>query len=396
MKDVGVLLVQRAFRPAMGGASRRLEELAVLLAKHRGVGARIITLDDNDCNYPSILEVQRLRGDPLKVLARWKMVVGIALAIGRMKKKRKVLYINAPFVECGLLVLFARNLGVRVVLHLTLMGQDAPSDLERRSRYPGWLTRWLVKCLGKADLVLTMGDALREDAILYGWPAGRLLFLPHPKDETLYHPVASEIEKKQLRRSFGLKEDVVICGFVGFLVPRKGIEELVDAWKSFHRCHPETQLAICGPIEEYIKEWADNVLTELDPESFVYLGSLSAERVGEFLRCLDIFVFPSRQEGLPSALVEAMMTGLACVVTGLRGSTAELIDDELSGLLVPPRSPKSIVDAMERLVLDSALRKFLGQEAYARTEFFRSSQSARNLLRIILGGKIADPDDDGA
>ena len=79
----------------------------------------------------------------------------------------------------------------------------------------------------------------------------------------------------------------------------------------------------------------------------------------------DIVVCPSRFEGLPRSLMEAMGLGCAVIGTAVDG-IAEIIEHEVSGLLVPPRDPVALASAMERLAGDPALRARLGEAAASR------------------------------
>lgn len=81
----------------------------------------------------------------------------------------------------------------------------------------------------------------------------------------------------------------------------------------------------------------------------------------------DLFVLPSRWEGMPNALLEAQADGVACVATAVDGSR-EVIADGETGLLVPPDDPRALAEALARLLGDAALRRRLGDAARVRAE----------------------------
>lgn len=98
----------------------------------------------------------------------------------------------------------------------------------------------------------------------------------------------------------------------------------------------------------------------------------------------DAFVLPSRYEGFPNALVEAMAHGVAVITADCPSGPSEIVDDGVNGLLVSSESPRDITAAIERLVADDALRRRLGQAAReVRTRFAAVSVADRWLT--VLG-----------
>ncbi len=85
----------------------------------------------------------------------------------------------------------------------------------------------------------------------------------------------------------------------------------------------------------------------------------SRENIPELLAEWDIFVLPSRWEGLPLVIIEAMMAGLPVVATRV-GGVGELVEDGVTGLLVPPADPQALADALQRLLADPGLRRRMG------------------------------------
>ena len=83
------------------------------------------------------------------------------------------------------------------------------------------------------------------------------------------------------------------------------------------------------------------------------------EDVADLMAAADIFVLPSRFEGLPMSVIEAMLTGLPVVATNVRGP-AEQVVPELTGLLVPPGDASALAAALGRLAADAALRARMG------------------------------------
>jgi glycosyltransferase involved in cell wall biosynthesis len=98
----------------------------------------------------------------------------------------------------------------------------------------------------------------------------------------------------------------------------------------------------------------------------VQLCGLTAD-VGERLRAADLFVLPSRAEGLSNALLEAMAHGLPVVVSDVPGNV-DVVDDGVDGLVSPVGDPAALADRLEQLVADEPLRRRLGTAARAKIE----------------------------
>jgi glycosyltransferase involved in cell wall biosynthesis len=88
-----------------------------------------------------------------------------------------------------------------------------------------------------------------------------------------------------------------------------------------------------------------------------------SDAIEEVYRAADVLLLPSTREGLPNVVLEAMASGLACVVSRLPGVTEPLIADGESGLLIEPDDPAGFAGALTALLADAALRARLGARA---------------------------------
>ena len=118
-----------------------------------------------------------------------------------------------------------------------------------------------------------------------------------------------------------------------------------------------------GPFQEVLKE---QVTQSGLAEKIHFRGQQTRAQIADWLQRADVLSVPSipttsgRREGIPVVLMEAMSSGVPVVASDISG-IPELVENEVSGLLVPPRDPKAIADAMERLYDDPTLRQRLGQ-----------------------------------
>ena len=165
------------------------------------------------------------------------------------------------------------------------------------------------------------------------------------------------------RRSLGIDDDEVAIGFLGRLVLEKGLDilaEVIAALKARGVKHRVLMIGD-GPAREW---FAARV-----PEA-VFAGFQSGDALGQAVASMDIFFMPSVSETFGNVTAEAMACGVASVAARATG-TSDLIEDGISGFLVPPTDIAAYADAIARLVSDPTLRKDMGKAAHEHVQGYR-------------------------
>lgn len=163
-------------------------------------------------------------------------------------------------------------------------------------------------------------------------------------------------ERARARAALGFEGDTFVLGTLSRLSPEKGIHELLQAARESPRGRILWAIAGAGPLETDVSTAQNDVLR--------YVGYVDS--ADNFFAAIDVFVQPSRTEGLSLSLLEAMRSRLPIIATEV-GATALAIRDGIEGLLIPPRDPARLVEAALRLETD---RDFAGRLAVqARTRF---------------------------
>jgi len=163
------------------------------------------------------------------------------------------------------------------------------------------------------------------------------------------------------RASLGLGDDVVVVLCVAALEDHKGHETLLSAWERFAAQHPRAHLLLAGT-------GALRNALELRSGSLPRVRLLGfRDDIPDLLAAADVFVLTSHQEGLGTAVMDAMICGLPVVATRA-GGIPELINDEMDGLLAPVRDAVAVAERLERLLVDPALRIRLGTAARSTAE----------------------------
>jgi glycosyltransferase involved in cell wall biosynthesis len=149
--------------------------------------------------------------------------------------------------------------------------------------------------------------------------------------------------------------------FVGVLEHYKGIEELAEAWRIVTGRVPDATLQLVGRGTR--REVVERLVAEL-PGRTEWTEVLPTEGVARALDAATVLVLPSRSEGMGRVLVEAFCRGRAVVASRV-GGIVDLVRDGENGLLVPPRDPQALADAVSRVLADRDLAALLGAGAQA-------------------------------
>ncbi|MGR1580879.1 glycosyltransferase [Thalassobius sp. S69A] len=172
--------------------------------------------------------------------------------------------------------------------------------------------------------------------------------------------------------------------FVGRLAAVKGVPVLFEALKSLVQTHPDFHLTLIGDgPERHALEQSAGEMGLADHVSFV--GYKSQEEVAAALALHDLLVLPSFAEGVPVVLMEAMAATLPVVTTRIAG-VPELVEDGVSGLLVPPGDAAALQAALARVLSDPEAVERMGQAGRARVAAeFDIQQEAAWLGQLLRG-----------
>ena len=156
-------------------------------------------------------------------------------------------------------------------------------------------------------------------------------------------------------------------GTIGELHPIKGHHLLIEAYEHFVPYFPDSELVIIGEGQER-SALERQMRIEGVSDTTHLMGHLPDAAM--YLQAFDIFVLPSRSEGLPYVLLEAAQAGLAVVATAVGGSL-EIVTDETTGVLLPYGDRSLLTEALEYVAGDETLRQQLGTalKAYVEKEF---------------------------
>jgi starch synthase len=235
-----------------------------------------------------------------------------------------------------------------------------------------------------AGLIVGARTEVRRVTSAYGVPAGRVAWIPNPIDTDAWHPGDREVA----RRKLGIPALARVVAWHGRVaIWKKGLDVLLDAWEMLsRRGGDELHLLLVGSgrdagvLRTRLEasglrnvRWIDELLT-------------SPAEIGGLLAAADVYAFPSRHEGFPVALVEAIACGLPVVAadaTGVEDISGGAADG--AGVVVAREDAPALAAALESLLGDPERRRTLGLHARARAESrFSLDVVGSELARFLL------------
>jgi colanic acid/amylovoran biosynthesis glycosyltransferase len=213
---------------------------------------------------------------------------------------------------------------------------------------------------------------------------GKIFVVRTGVEPGVFHARRRPTESRRLR---------IVC--VASLEPYKGHSYLVEACALAHAAGLELECLLVGEGDE--RGAIERLVAARDLGASVRLvGARPRHQVSELVATADIFVLPSvvmrngKMEGLPVVIMEAMAAGTPVVATGISG-IPELVEDDVTGLLVPERDAPALARAMIRLAGDPDLRRQLAAAARERVlEDYDRRATTRRLAALIIGDRLRE------
>jgi glycosyltransferase involved in cell wall biosynthesis len=260
----------------------------------------------------------------------------------------------------------------------TIVRFDWMTPLPRYWNWPVWLSRFQT-----ARYLFPSESERRVFLEQHGRiPAQKTVVVPNAVDLQLFRPMngTSQPPVEGLR-----------VGFAGQWVPRKGITELLAAWRTVKSMLPAAELRLAGgpglwkaaETPQQAGESAALVWEMQDQGLLVSAGAIPRARMPEFWNSVHVAVVPSLYEPFGLVAIEALACGVPVVAT-TAGGLREIVVDGESGLLVPPGDSAALARALMSLLTDEFLRLRLAEGARRRARAFSLDRRSQELLQLFL------------
>ena len=289
------------------------------------------------------------------------------------EREIQIVHTNSNMILEGALA--AKLTGVQ---HLFLAHIDFQSNLPVYQRLP----------LDAASFARLMDDLSAGILAVSGYVRDTLCPpLPRERVTVVYnglemarYDTALATRDSSLRQSLGLADDAVIVVAAGRVTEDKGFDLLIEAAGQLCPVHPKTVFLLCGATEspDYQSALLQRI-EQLGLEDHVHLLGRRDDLPTVMVQS-DVFVLPSRREGHPYVLLEAMACNLPAVATRCGGVDETVVEGE-TGFVVPIGSAHALEERLSLLVADAELRTRMGESAARRVrEHFTAAQTAQGLF----------------
>jgi len=233
--------------------------------------------------------------------------------------------------------------------------------------------------LKRADRIIAISKSTKDDLINYlHIPPRKITVIPYGVEEK-FKPIPKEKCKKWVEVKWGIKGDFIL--YVGALSPNKNIPRLLKAFSLLtgKGVKDYLLLIVASLNTPYYKEFLFETQKLGIDKKIRWLGTQSHQELVYLYNACTLFIFPSLYEGFGLPPLEAMACG-APVITSNTSSLPEVVGD--AGILVDPKNPLEMQEAMRKILLSPSLREELSERAIKRAKEFSWLRTAKETLEV--------------
>ena len=306
---------------------------------------------------------------------RWQRMVWIFLLLFSLRKHKKeydVLHFHVLLWGGLLAAAWAKKNSIPTIYQSVLQGSDTPEPIKQEQ-----FGNLKLRLLNTFSLIIAISDQLKMDYINFGFPAAKVVMLMNSVETDLFHPLGSLRERQLIREKFSLPHSDKILLFTGSIIERKGIDLLTEAFLQIASDHPDLYLWLIGPVsksenaslnEDFVAKMKKQVSAAGLSDRVRFEGLISDRGdLAEAYQAADVFVFPSRKEGLPNVVLEAMSSGLPVIVSDLPGLKG-VVESGENGIVVPIGDTGALSAAISDILNNNVAVQRIGRNARSYIE----------------------------
>jgi len=351
--DLRVALFSGNYNYVRDGANQALNKLVGHLLD-RGVTVRVYSPTTDTPAFPPTGDLVSVPGVPLPGgRDEFKLARGLPASIRRDVEafRPNIVHLSAPDWLGHRALTWGRKHNIATFASMHTRFETYPQYYHLGFTVP-LVIHLLTRFYNRADQVVvpapSSGDLLR------GWGVTTPIGIwSRGIDHDRFNPQARSLE---WRRSLGIADDEVAIGFLGRLVLEKGLDIFADVMNELTRRNVRHRVMVIG--EGPARDW----FAERVPEA-VFTGFQSGDALGRAVASMDVFFNPSVTETFGNVTVEAMAAGVPVVAANATGAM-DLVQDGVTGFLVPARDVGAYADAIGRLAQDDDLRRAAGRAGH--------------------------------
>ena len=346
MKPRGMMVIHQ-FRPITNGAELQAERLAIRLVQ-RGHEMQVFT----ELRVPGSLPEEDLQGVKIHrtdfKMAYW-VFSGVENTFRYLTKARKsydILHVHQAFGHAVVSIVAAKIFKKRCIVKIACAGSYG--DLNVFSAFPGF--KRALPVLKRADCIIALSSDVEQELLEWGFAPKQIKRIPNGVD--------TEFFKRE--QPFPARDPVRFI-LIGRRTPQKGIDIALQAAQILRKEGLDGEFEIKFYGSDYSEHDYSSMAENLGVSSHVeFLPHQDAIR--DILHHAHSLILPSRAEGMPNVVLEAMSFELPVIASRVSG-VVDIINDQVDGLLIPSDEPRALANAMKRIILEPELSNQLGQQA---------------------------------
>ena len=327
-------MITHSFYPEYSGAANQCHNLSKKLINKKFEVFVVTFTNNTDLPSKDIIDGLFINRIHIKkhIFSRAFTMLKLFSILIKYLKKYKIIHFHGFINHMLWVTWFGLIFRKKIIMKISMMDADNPSSIIKKS---------IVHKLSlfMLDKIIATTNSMFDEIYNYPNLKQSAELIPNGVDLKTFNQISLK-EKEEIRKDLKLPLEKEIILFSGIISPRKGLGLLYNAWE-FMKLKNENYpiLLLIGPFEsdvwknvsnDYMKEKTNSMIKK-HPDEIFHFGMKQEMR--KYYQVSDYFILPSKQEGLPNALLEAMSTGLICIINEFTGSDQCIINLK-NGLII--------------------------------------------------------------
>lgn len=370
-KLINLCIIAEHFYPQFSGAAERFKRYLPLF-KEKGIKTTVFTIWKEGLAEEEIIDTSTIKRFNInnKLTPSAELTKLVFEYFADNGNWPDIVHILSHTIDGIPFVWKFRLKGIPCINSITMYPIDLSSSFWGKSKF--WLHQWLRYSAFNQIIVSSPEMAIATEK--FGINSKKIVVIPNGVDLSRFYPLSSD-EKLSVREKKGFSSEDKIILFVGNISYRKGVDLLILAWEKINREFPTAKLVLVGPIDKSF-QYFNIVNNPTNTSRIIHIPTTG--NIEKYMQLADIFIFPSRLEGMPNVIIEAMACKLPVLLTPFQGLSNTFGKPNLHYILTSFDPAQIATDAI-KLMNSSEIRGIISENSYTNVVDFLNQRSSVEL-----------------